>query len=237
MSPAGEPDGRVRAVIDAVRPAVDGGRFAVKRVAGEALEVEAHCFADGHDVLRARLLWRAEDARDWQELEMKPLGNDVWRAQFTPTEIGRYRYSAAAWVDAFATWRHDFARREDPADQALAALAGAYLAEEAAARAKGADAQQLKDWAARLRAAKKTDEIRATALDEVMCALAMRYPDRSLEARWHADMPLVVDRKRDARNKREKKSENRDAQRRPERCHQRREIDGQRGENRRRRGQ
>ncbi|MDH4175873.1 MAG: alpha-1,4-glucan--maltose-1-phosphate maltosyltransferase, partial [Betaproteobacteria bacterium] len=200
MSPAGEPDGRVRAVIDAVRPAVDGGRFAVKRVAGEALEVEVHCFADGHDVLRARLLWRAEDARDWQEVEMKPLGNDVWRAQFTPQEIGRYRYSVAAWVDVFATWRHDFARREDPADQALAALAGAFLAEEAAARAKhenaGADAQQLKDWASRLRAAKKPDEIRATALDEVMGALAMRYPDRSLEARWGVDMPLVVDRER-----------------------------------------
>ena len=200
MSPTGASDGRVRAVIDAVRPAVDGGRFAVKRVAGEALEVEAHCFADGHDVLRARLLWRAEDARDWQEVEMKPLGNDVWRAQFTPKEIGRYRYSAAAWVDAFATWRHDFARREDPADQALAALAGAYLAEEAAARAKhenaGADARQLKDWAARLRAAKKPVEIRATALDEVMAALAARYPDRSLEARWGVDMPLVVDRER-----------------------------------------
>jgi hypothetical protein len=47
MSAAGVSNGRVRAVIDAVRPAIDGGRFAVKRVTGEALEVEAHCFADG----------------------------------------------------------------------------------------------------------------------------------------------------------------------------------------------
>jgi starch synthase (maltosyl-transferring) len=43
-----------------VLPSVDGGRFAVKRVAGERLEVEAHCFADGHDVLRVQLLWRNE---------------------------------------------------------------------------------------------------------------------------------------------------------------------------------
>jgi len=189
-------DGRVRAVIDALRPSVDGGRFAVKRVAGEALEVEAHCFADGHDVLRARLLWREEDARDWQEVEMQPLGNDVWRAQFTPQAIGRYRYSVAAWVDAFATWRHDFARREDPADQALAALAGAFLAEAAAARAGGADAQQLKDWAARLRAAGKPEQVRAAALDEAMAAIAARHPDRSLEARWDVDLPLVVERER-----------------------------------------
>jgi len=190
------PDGRVRAVVDAVLPAVDGGRFAVKRIAGEPLEVEAHCFADGHDVLRARLAWRSEDAAEWQEVEMKPLGNDVWRAQFTPKDIGRYRYTVAAWVDVFATWRHDFARREDPADQAIAVLAGAYLAEEAAARAKGTDAQKLNEWAARLRAAQKPDEIRAAALDEVMAAIATRYPDRSLEARWPVEMALTVDRER-----------------------------------------
>jgi starch synthase (maltosyl-transferring) len=185
--PAG---GRVRAVVDAVLPAVDGGRFAVKRVAGEPLEVEAHCFADGHDVLRARLLWRAQDAQAWQEVEMQPLGNDVWRAAFTPERIGRYRYTVAAWVDRFATWRHDFARREDPADRALAALAGAELAQAAAARAKGEDAKALAAWATRLRQGTEA------ALDEKMAALAARYPDRALEARWPVEMPLTVERER-----------------------------------------
>ncbi len=183
-------DGRVRAVIDAVRPAVDGGRFAVKRTVGEALEVEAHCFADGHDVLRAVLAWRAEDAKDWQEIEMQPLGNDVWRAAFTPERIGRYRYTVAAWVDRFATWRHDFARRDDPADRAVAVLAGAELAAQAAALATGADAKALADWAKRLR---KSPE---AALDEEMAAIAARHPDRSLEARWPLEMPLTVERER-----------------------------------------
>jgi len=196
VSAPAERDGRVRAVVDAVRPAVDGGRFAVKRVAGEPLEVEAHCFADGHDVLRAMLAWRGEDASGWHEVEMQPLGNDVWRAQLTPAEIGRYRYTVAAWVDRFATWRHDFARREDAADVRVAALAGAEVVEQAAARATGADARQLKDWAARLRAASKLEEIRAAALDEAMAAIAARHPDRSLEARWGIDMPLVVERER-----------------------------------------
>jgi starch synthase (maltosyl-transferring) len=183
-------DGRVRAVIDAVLPAVDGGRYAVKRAEGEALEVEAHCFADGHDVLRAVLAWRSEDAAQWQEVEMRALGNDVWRAQFTPGEIGRYRYTVAAWVDRFATWRHDFERREDPADRAVAVLSGAELAEQAAARATGEDAKALSEWAKRLR--KGTE----AALDDEMAALAARYPDRSLEARWATEMPLVVDRER-----------------------------------------
>ncbi len=49
----------MRAVIDAVRPCVDGGRFAAKRVEGETVTVEADCFTDGHDVLRVLLRWRA----------------------------------------------------------------------------------------------------------------------------------------------------------------------------------
>jgi starch synthase (maltosyl-transferring) len=127
---------------------------------------------------------------------MQPLGNDVWRAQFTPAEIGRYRYTVAAWVDRFATWRHDFERREDADDVRVAALAGAEVVEQAAARATGADARPLKEWAARLRAAKKLDEIRAAALDEAMAAIAARHPDRAHEARWGVEMPLVVERER-----------------------------------------
>ena len=55
-------EGRVRAVIDAVLPTVDGGRFPVKRIAGEAVAVEAHCFTDGHDRLRVVLRWQAAGA-------------------------------------------------------------------------------------------------------------------------------------------------------------------------------
>jgi len=193
-APAGE--GRARAVVDAVLPAVDGGRYAVKRIEGEPLEVEAHCFADGHDVLRARLLWRGDGDPAWHEIEMRALGNDVWRAEFTPARLGRYVYTVAAWVDRFATWRHDFARREDPADRALAALAGAALAEEAASRAAGADAKALAAWARRLRDAQGAEAVRATGLDEAMAEAAARYPDRTLETRWPLEMPLDVDRER-----------------------------------------
>ena len=57
-------NGQVRAVVDAVLPAVDGGRFAVKRVAGERVDITAHCFTDGHDELRVMLQWRAEGQAD-----------------------------------------------------------------------------------------------------------------------------------------------------------------------------
>ena len=97
-------DGHVRAVIDAVLPAIDGGRFAVKRTASEKLEVKAHCFADGHDVLRVQLLWHADGGAK-HEVPMTLLNNDIWEAEFAAPTPGRYGYSVAAWVDSFASWR------------------------------------------------------------------------------------------------------------------------------------
>ncbi len=40
-----------RVVVEGVRPQVDGGRFPVKRVLGDTVEVRANVFADGHDLL------------------------------------------------------------------------------------------------------------------------------------------------------------------------------------------
>ncbi|CAG1016150.1 starch synthase (maltosyl-transferring) [Burkholderiaceae bacterium] len=197
-----EIDGRVRAVIDAVLPAVDGGRFAVKRVAGEPVAVEAHCFADGHDVLRVMLRWRAEADSAWQEEEMLHTVNDVWHARFTPPLPGRYRYSVTAWVDRLRSWRHELARRVEADDIRIAAQVGAALLAETAARAKGAGADQkaLKEASARLRREAQSpadaDALKALALDEAIAALADHYPDRSLAAHWPGELPLVAERER-----------------------------------------
>src|SRR5271155_369692 len=84
-------DGRLRAVIDALAPVVDGGRFPAKRVAGSPVCIEAHCFTDGHDKLRVMLRWQAVKAAETYEVEMAAQGNDVWSAEFTPPVPGRYR--------------------------------------------------------------------------------------------------------------------------------------------------
>src|SRR6202790_2146094 len=142
----GVQEGRVRAVIDAVLPVVDGGRFPVKCIAGEAVEVEAHCFTDGHDKLRVVLRWHAAGASDEYEVEMKPQANDVWRAEFTPPRAGRYRYTVMAWVDHFESWRRELERRDDPVDIRMALLVGSALIDEVAARATGSDAAILAEW-------------------------------------------------------------------------------------------
>ncbi len=192
----GPPDGRVRAVIDAVRPCVDGGRFAVKRIEGDLVRIEADCFTDGHDALRAVLRWRAEDATEWREVEMKPLGNDLWRGTFTAGAPGRYRYTVQSWVDSFLSWRHEFERREDAEDILVAARIGAALIEETAARAPVKDRRRLADWAARLKLDGEAPALKALGLDEELAQVAARYPDRSLATELPQALPLEVDRER-----------------------------------------
>ena len=208
--------GQVRAVIDAVLPQVDAGRFAVKRVVGEALAVTAHVFTDGHDQVRARLCWRPEDDSAWREVEMLPQGNDVWGASFAPDVQGRWRYTVVAWVDHFQSWRAELQRRIDPADILLAARAGADLADAAAARAQGEDRENLTAWATNLRTrAEAVGKTTIDALDQVsseiasiktlalsadLAAIADLYPDRRHATRFAGEqgLPLVVDRLRAA---------------------------------------
>ena len=191
----------MRAVIDAVRPLVDGGRFAVKRVIGDEMVVEADRFADGHDVLRVMLRWRAEGDTKFGEAEMAALGNDVWSGAFPLTTIGRYIYTVVAWVDHFASWRHELARRVDADDIRIAAQVGAMLVVEAATRASAGDRETLAAWAAKLQrgasdARSDVGWLKALALEDTLAALALSYPERGLEAAYPVELPLVVDRQR-----------------------------------------
>ena len=194
-------EGRLRAVIDALFPAVDGGRFPIKRIAGESIAIEAHCFTDGHDKLRVVLRWKSIGAADEYEVDMQPRPNDVWLAEFTPPCAGRYRYTVMAWVDHFGSWRRELERRDDPADIRIALRSGAALIDAAAARASASDAVILTEWSFQLRAAAAdagTDSSaqKALALDAARAGILGRYADRSLAAT--SSLEVVVDRKRAA---------------------------------------
>ncbi|HZR03757.1 MAG TPA: maltotransferase domain-containing protein, partial [Burkholderiales bacterium] len=104
--------GKQRAIIEGVTPQVDCGRFAIKRVLGEYVDVEADVFTDGHDVVCAQLLYRRKGEDDWHARFMTPLVNDRFRARFEVDALGRWLYTVRGWVDHFETWRRDLVKRK-----------------------------------------------------------------------------------------------------------------------------
>ena len=191
-------EGRTRAIIDAVLPSIDSGRFAIKRLAGESVFVEAHCFADGHDRLRVLLGWHRVDGDAKHEVDMVAVGNDVWRGEFTPPDPGRYVYSITAWVDPFESWRSELQQRTDPADICVAIQVGRSLIAAAAARAAGSDAMILSEWIreleAPLTASSDVEYIKTRALDAARAAIVAKYSSRDFATA--ATRELVADRGR-----------------------------------------
>ena len=202
VQPIGLTDGRSRAVIENIQPAVDGGRFAVKRVIGDEVVVEADCFADGHDVVASRLQWRRAGATEWHSAAMRPLANDRWRASFVVDALGSWEYTVCAWVDPFQSWQHDFARRVDADDLRVAAVTGAALIVQAAQRAaRPADAELLRAWSRELAHAAGDAALSIEALtrignDAPRATVANRYPDLRHAFTHPQVFPLTVERER-----------------------------------------
>ncbi|MHB1167964.1 MAG: alpha-1,4-glucan--maltose-1-phosphate maltosyltransferase [Longimicrobiales bacterium] len=186
-------EGRRRVVIEGVRPEIDCGRFPIKRVIGEPVTVEADIFADGHDALTARLVWRHESQRSWRGIDMESLVNDRWRASFPVERLGRYYYGLVAWVDPFKTWRRDLAKRlAADQDVDIDLRIGAGIVDAAAARAAERDAGTLRAAARSLRSGDMETRLR-TATAERLQRLMSRYPNLEQATRYHRELQVVVD--------------------------------------------
>ncbi len=103
--------GAPRLAIEHVTPAVDGGRFPVKRNAGDSVRVEADILIDGHESLAAVLRYRGMGDPDWREVRMEPVGNDRHAASFPLLRIGRHEFAIEAWRDGFATYRNELEKK------------------------------------------------------------------------------------------------------------------------------
>lgn len=190
--------GRQRVIIEGVRPAVDGGRFPIKRTIGDELIVEADVFADGHDALAVALRYRAESVPQWTEIPMEAIGNDRWRAAFPLSNMGQYRYTVTGWVDHFLTWRRDLIKKRDAnQDLRLDLLIGAQLIEKAATQAPKEVEQALSRWVKELRAtdAPEADRIRA-ALSAELAGMMAKHPDRAQASLYEVEFAVIVDREK-----------------------------------------
>jgi starch synthase (maltosyl-transferring) len=172
-----------RVIIEDVTPSVDGGRYPIKRCVGEAVEVQADVFADGHDrlrvILRQRLVPFGGAAREWTVVPMQPLGNDRWTTRIVPDAAGWLEYVVSGWIDTFESWRHEVEIKHQAGmsiDSEL--LEGAAMVRDVAASVRGPAREELGEWADRLERGSAADRIDA-ALAPALAALmaAWRFPD------------------------------------------------------------
>jgi starch synthase (maltosyl-transferring) len=94
-----------------VEPQIDCGRFPVKRVAGERVDVAARIFRDGHDVLGAAVRYRPAGTSRWQEAPLEPRGNDHWSGSFPVDRPGAWSFRVEAWTDRVASFQDELRRK------------------------------------------------------------------------------------------------------------------------------
>src|SRR5258706_16271189 len=93
-----------RVVIEAVDPEVDGGKFPIKRCLGDRVRMQADIFADGHDLLGARLLFRRADDSEWRGAGLRVVGDYRWGGGFEGGGFGRNGLTSIGWGEAYGTW-------------------------------------------------------------------------------------------------------------------------------------
>ncbi len=95
-----------RVVIENVSPQLHGGAFFIKRVVGEQVQLFADVLGDGHDVIQAEVRFKHENSKNWKEVRMQHLGQDVYTASFAVDKQGFYEYVIQGWVDHALNWQH-----------------------------------------------------------------------------------------------------------------------------------
>ncbi len=191
-----------RVSIEGVEPEIDDGRFAVKRVVGDVMTVEADIFCDGHDKIDAALLSRSDGAPSWVDTPMRFLGNDRWRGEFPLDRNGRYEYTIVAWRDLYASWRDEVTKKHDAGIPiALELIEGAKLVDKAMApgsRASAADMRSFQTLADACARAKVEAEKRRLLTSDEAQALFVRAGPRTNLNRYDKVLQVWVDRERAA---------------------------------------
>jgi starch synthase (maltosyl-transferring) len=183
-----------RVIIERVSPEIDAGRFAIKRVVGEKIVVEADIFADGHDLLSGVVKFRHESEREWSEAPLETLLNDRWRAEFRVFKLGFYHYTIEAWVDHFRSWRRDLEKRTEAGQNvSVEMLMGAEMVERAAGRATPLDRRRLRELAAELAGGDETVSPAERALTRELSELMARYSDRRISTTYERELRVFVD--------------------------------------------
>ena len=183
-----------RIAIEGVTPELDGGRFPVKRVVGDVLEVEADIFGDGHDVIAAVLAFSDPGPDVWHETPMRPLDNDRWAGSVPLRRVGRARYTILAWRDLFAAWRRDILKKIDAGlVVSLETTEGRQLVDGALREAGAEGKPALLELAQRIEGLRDEGAVLDLLLSAETSALMARFGPRSNLSRYGKELAVTVD--------------------------------------------
>ncbi|NOS93702.1 MAG: alpha-1,4-glucan--maltose-1-phosphate maltosyltransferase [Cyclobacteriaceae bacterium] len=185
--------GKARVIIENVQPQVDGGLYPAKRTVGETVEVSASIFGDGHDHIRAAVLYKKQNAKKWNSVELQPTFNDDWRASFKVEEQGIYVFTVQAWIDHFDTWYDGFKKKATAkVDVKVELMEGAIFLKTLAENGKA----NLLSLATKL---ENTDQHQAAVelvLSEGFAQIVKDYPLKENETTYAHELQVLVETKK-----------------------------------------
>jgi starch synthase (maltosyl-transferring) len=140
-----------RVIIQNVYPELNGGKYYIKRIPNQLVEVTADIFGDGHDAIRASILYKKSGDIKWREVFMQSEMNDVWQGSFVVEEEGFYEYKIEGWVDQLLNWHKGFMKKyADGQDMRTELLIGANFLEEMTKLYPASVAELIRQYAVKL---------------------------------------------------------------------------------------
>lgn len=184
-----------RVIIEAITPQINEGRYAIKRVVGETVNVEADIYADGHDVLQAYLCVKHESQRIWKNILMEDLGNDRWQASFKVEKQGNYEYTVQGWIDHPLNWQHNIERKiKDNQHVNIELLDGIQYLNHLLEHSNQSESQEIKTWVKLFKEEDSYQTALEIAQSEELHALFIKYPLQKFVTEYEQKFKVEVDR-------------------------------------------
>lgn len=187
---------QTRIIIESVKPQLDGGSFYIKRIINQTVQVTAHVFSDGHDVVECCVKYKHEEDKKWSEVRMTPTENDEWEAEFVVTKQGFYTYYIEGWVDYALNWQHGTGRKiNDNQHVKSELLEGAEYCQALLKEVTKEEKVYLNSAIKAFQDANSYNQAIAIALSDELHQLFKKYPTRTL-ANTSAELRVYTDRKK-----------------------------------------
>ncbi|NJL13394.1 MAG: alpha-1,4-glucan--maltose-1-phosphate maltosyltransferase [Microscillaceae bacterium] len=188
-----EPQHRV--IIENVSPEIDHGQYAVKRVIGQWLMVEADIYADGHDIVQAQIGYRHASQAHWQTVRMKALSNDRWQGRFKVELMGAYQYTLQGWIDHALNWQHNIGRKiKDGQKVSVELLDGLQYLQRLLPLCTPVEGRILQDWMEIFQNEAEYPLALMVSQSVDLHTLFVKYPYQPLISTYPLVLPVWVDR-------------------------------------------